>query len=78
MARAFRHGNFSVYVYAEQGGPHHLPHAHVKQGAMTIATVILPTLAVLHGTSLPPDLQARLRAELESLLELWTKLNESD
>ncbi|MBA2446698.1 MAG: DUF4160 domain-containing protein [Chloroflexi bacterium] len=52
MVRVVGRGRFSVYVYAEAGQPHHLPHCHVRwsDGSTQVA---LPTLWVLAGDELP-------------------------
>jgi hypothetical protein len=53
-------GNFSVYVYCERGQPHHLPHAHIKQGGRRVASIFLLSLVVYHNRGqLPRDLIER-------------------
>lgn len=77
MARLFRKGNISVYIYREAGGRHHRPHAHVKQGATTIATVYLETLDVVLGSAEVPDsVRDELSARQDEALDMWADLND--
>jgi hypothetical protein len=46
MPRAFRFGNYGVYVLSERGQRHHLPHAHVKHGRRRVAAFYLLTLTI--------------------------------
>lgn len=79
MARAFRFGNYGVYVLPERGQPHHHPHAHIKHRGLRIASVYLWTLTFCdESEDMPPRLVARIREEQQHLLELWARLNGDD
>ena len=72
-------GNFAVYVYDERGQPHHLPHAHIKQGGRRVASVFLLSLVVYHDREpLPGDLIEAIHVRQEDLLRLWQELNGDD
>jgi len=72
-------GNMAVYVYDERGQPHHLPHAHIKQGGRLVASVFLLSLEVYHRRGpLPRDLIEEIRVRQEDLLRLWQELNGDD
>jgi hypothetical protein len=74
-----RVGNFGVYVYAERGQRHHLPHAHIKQGGRRVATVFLVTLAVYDSHQrLPGSLLEGIEKAQDDLLDLWVELNGDD
>lgn len=79
MARAFRIGNYSVYVRAERGAPHHRPHAHVYLGRTLIASVYLETLSVYDDHErLPSRVLKAIREKQDELLALWMELNPDD
>jgi hypothetical protein len=72
-------GNFAVYIYDERGQPHHLPHAHIKQGRRRVASIFLLSLEVYHNREpLPRDLIKEIHARQEDLLNLWLELNGDD
>jgi hypothetical protein len=72
-------GNIAVYVYDERGQPHHLPHAHIKQGGRLVASVFLLSLEVYHSRGpLPRDLIEEIRVRQGDLLRLWQELNGDD
>ena len=72
-------GNFAVYVYDERGQPHHLPHAHIKQGGRRVASIFLLSLEVYDNREpLPRDLIKEIHARQEDLLRLWQELNGDD
>lgn len=74
MVRVVVQGRFRVYVYAEGGQPHHLPHCNVRWPDGE-AQVSLRTLSVLAGDPLPREahlLLARHRAEIAAA---WDALN---
>lgn len=74
MVRVVSNGQFSVYVYAEVGQPHHLPHCNVRwPGGST--QVALATLRVLVGDALPSAARELLRNHLEQVVEEWNRLN---
>jgi hypothetical protein len=76
MTRAFRHKNFGVYIGAEGGERHHLPHAHIKQRKTLICTINLLTLEPLQpGKKLSADLLEKLKEHQEEMLEIWKELN---
>lgn len=74
MVQVVRRGRFSVYVYAEAGQPHHLPHCHVRwsDGSTQVA---LPTLLVLVGDDLPGRARRMLWDELDEICAAWNRLN---
>jgi hypothetical protein len=74
MVRVVRRGRFTVYVYAEVGQPHHLPHCHVRwsDGSSQVA---LPTLTVLVGDELPRPARQLLWDYLEAICAVWNRLN---
>lgn len=72
-------GNFGVYVYDERGQPHHLPHAHVKQGGRRVASIFLLSLEVYDNRNpLPRTLIKEIHERQEDLLTLWQELNGDD
>jgi hypothetical protein len=72
-------GNFAVYVYDERGQPHHLPHAHIKQGGRRVASIFLLSLEVYDNRKqLPRDLIKEIYVRQEELLRLWQELNSDD
>jgi hypothetical protein len=72
-------GNFAVYVYDERGQPHHLPHAHIKQGGRRVASIFLLSLEVYDNREqLPRDLIKEIYLRQEELLRLWQELNGDD
>lgn len=72
-------GNFAVYVYGERGEPHHLPHAHIKQGGRRVASIFLLSLVVYDNRQpLPRDLVEEIHVRQEELLRLWQELNGND
>jgi hypothetical protein len=76
MARVFRQGNYGVYIGAESGAPHHLPHAHIKLGRTPICTINLYTLEPLQrGKRVPAELVDELEARREEMLDIWEELN---
>lgn len=74
MVRVVQRGRFGVYVYAEVGQPHHLPHCHVRwsEGASQVA---LPTLQLLAGDGLPSQARRLLWDHLEDICAAWNRLN---
>jgi hypothetical protein len=79
MPRAFRFGNYGVFVPQERGQPHNLPHAHVKYRGQLVASVFLLTLTVYRQHErLPEDLLVRLREAQAEMLVMWEKLNDGD
>ena len=72
-------GNFAVYVSGERGQPHHLPHAHIKQGGRRVASIFLLSLEVYYDREpLPRDLIKEIHVRQEDLLRLWQELNGDD
>lgn len=77
MARAFRHRSLSVYIGAEKGERHHLPHAHIQRGREILWTINLLTLEPMHDEgAMPKWLVEKLSEEQESMLALWEELND--
>jgi hypothetical protein len=78
MTRAFRHGNFSVYVGDERGGKHHAPHGHLADRSNRILSFHLLTLRPLQrDKQIPRQLMPVLKEEQPKMIALWKKLNES-
>ena len=74
---AIRHHRFSIYVYAEAGGRHHVPHCHLRRRDGSAETVLsLPLLEVLVGPQPTPAEWEQLLAGLQEIIDLWAKLNE--
>jgi len=72
-------GNFRVYLYDERGQPHHLPHAHIKQGGRRVASIFLLSLQVYDiREPLPRALIKMIQEKQEDLLRLWQELNGDD
>lgn len=72
-------GNFRVYVYAERGQPHHLPHAHIKLGRQRVASIFLLSLEVYDNRDpLPRSLIKAIHENQDDLLNLWRELNGDD
>lgn len=72
-------GNFRVYVYDERGQPHHLPHAHIKQGKRRVASIFLLSLEVYDNRDpLPRSLIKTIHEKQDDLLNLWRELNGDD
>ena len=68
-----------MYVCAERGQRHHLPHAHIKHGGRRVASIFLLSLEVYHAHErLPPALLPAIRNAQEDLLKLWVELNGGD
>ena len=79
MVRVFAFGNFGVHVFCETGSPHHLPHAHVKQGGNNVATVFLLSIESSFGLDkLPRGLVDKIKSEQPALLAKWEELNGDD
>lgn len=74
VVRVTSRGKFSIYVYAESGQPHHLPHCNVRwsDGSTQVA---LPTLLVIVGNPLPKEAWDLLRDHLEEICAMWDELN---
>lgn len=74
MVRVISSGRFSVYVYHEEGQPHHLPHCNVRwsDGSSQVA---LPSLLVLAGDELPFPARRLLLDHLEEICAAWDRLN---
>lgn len=74
MVRVLQRGRFSVYVFAEGGQPHHLPHCHVRwsDGATSVS---IRKLVVLDGDPLPPAARELLKEHGGELRAAWNTLN---
>lgn len=72
-----RHDRFSLHVYAERGGNHHLPHVHIRRHDGSPGSVLsLPLLNLIVG---PPPSQAErtvLTGSLPELVAKWSELND--
>lgn len=79
MVLGFQLGNLRVYVYDERGQPHHLPHAHIKQGGRRVASIFLLSLEVYDNRDpLPRSLIKAIHENQNDLLNLWKELNGDD
>jgi hypothetical protein len=67
-------GRYSVYVYVEQGGRHHLPHCHVRWSDGE-AQVELPNLAWLEGDAWPATARRLVEDHVADLVAAWNRLN---
>jgi hypothetical protein len=74
VGRVLTFGRFAVYVYAESGAPHHLPHCNVRWPDGD-AQVGLPTLGLIAGTALPRGVLRFLSDNLPALIAEWNRLN---
>ncbi len=74
VVRVASRGRYTVYVYAEGGQPHHLPHCNVRwpDGSVQVA---LPILIVLAGSHLPSEAMVLLQDSLDELCAAWNRLN---
>ncbi len=63
-----------MYVYAERGQPHHLPHCNVRWPDGN-AQVSLPDLVLLAGAPLPREAHALLVQHLDAIVATWNALN---
>jgi len=68
-------GKYAVYVYREVGGPHHMPHCHVRwpDGSIVVA---LPILNEIAGGKLPREAKKLLLDNLEEIWDAWNLLNQ--
>lgn len=74
MVRVVVQGRFRVYVYAEGGQPHHLPHCNVRWPGGD-AQVSLRSLSVLAGDPLPHEARQLLARHLDAIIAAWNSLN---
>ena len=74
MVRVVAQGRVRVYVYAEGGQPHHLPHCDVRWPDGE-AQVSLRTLTLLGGDPLPREARQILLQHLDALVAAWNALN---
>jgi hypothetical protein len=74
MVRVITYRKYKVYVYAEYGQPHHLPHRDViwPDGE---AQVSLPNLQVIIGDPLPREMLTVLVSNRARLVAAWNALN---
>lgn len=75
MGRVLTSGQFSVFVYAEWGQPHHLPHCDVRWQDGRSTQVALPTLMVIVGPPLSRTARQLLEDHLIDLVEAWNRNN---
>jgi hypothetical protein len=75
MVRVVTRPPFSVYVYAETGAPHHLPHCDVRRGNEQSTQVALPTLQIIVGEELPRWVHRLLEEHLDEIVAAWNRLN---
>ena len=73
VVRVLTAGPYSVHVYAEAGGRHHLPHYRVRWSDGD-CQVTLPTLRVLAG-QLPTGARRVLAEHLDQICIAWDALN---
>ncbi|MHB8576078.1 MAG: DUF4160 domain-containing protein [Dehalococcoidia bacterium] len=74
MVRVATRGRFSIYVYAEIGQPHHLPHCDVRWSDGN-AQVALRSRTVLVGGPLPAAAARLLYDEYDKICAAWDALN---
>lgn len=75
--RVFSDAGIVVYVYAEVGGKHHMPHCHVHwKDARTV--VAIPSLEVIVGRKLSKRVHITLKDHLEEIAAAWKELNAGD
>lgn len=73
-----RHHRFSIHVYAEHGGRHHLPHCHVRRHDGDAESVVsLPLLDLLAGPALAPHEWKQLLDSLQQIVDAWAGLNDA-
>lgn len=72
-----REDRFSLHVYVEHGGKHHLPHVHIRRHDGSPGSVVsLPLLNLIVG---PPPSKAERTVLIDSLPTLvakWSELND--
>jgi Domain of unknown function (DUF4160) len=74
MVRVVASGRFSVYVFAEEGQPHHLPHCHVRWSDGQ-AVVELPSRRRRSGHALPAAARQLLEDHAAEIEAAWNRLN---
>jgi hypothetical protein len=74
MVRVARRGGYVVYVYAEGGQSHHLPHCHVVWSDGETA-VELPNGNRLAGDKLPAVARELVRDAMDEIVVVWNRLN---
>jgi hypothetical protein len=74
MVRVVVQGRFAVYVYAEGGQPHHLPHCNVRWPGGD-AQVSLRDMRVLTGDPLPREARVLVTRHRRARRAAWNALN---
>jgi hypothetical protein len=67
---------YTFHIYAEARESRHAPHLHVEwpdDGCV----LLLPTLDMLVGPSLPVDVQQHILENLDTIIAEWNRLNPS-
>lgn len=72
--RVLQRGRFRVYVYPEEGEPHHKPHCNVRWSDGD-AQVELPTLDPIVGDPLPREARDLIFEGRAALIAAWNLLN---
>ena len=76
MPKVLDDGTYRVYIYANDTGPHNLPHCHVYWDGHDRASVVsLPDFRVIVGDPLPKAARKLLRANAAMVLAHWHALN---
>lgn len=74
MVKVAQRGRYSVYIYAEEGNRHHLPHCHVRWSD-GYASVQLGRVRVIEGDSLPRAARELIDEHYDQLVDTWNLLN---
>ena len=74
MVKVVQRGRFAVYVYAERGERHHLPHCHVywPDGESVVS---LRDGELLRGDAVPAAARRLVREHLSEIRRAWASLN---
>ncbi|MHB8695910.1 MAG: hypothetical protein ACYDHH_32245 [Solirubrobacteraceae bacterium] len=72
-----REGRFSLHVYGERGGKHHLPHVHIRRHDGSPGSVVsLPLLNLIVGPEPSSAERTILVDSLPALVAKWSEFNE--
>lgn len=77
MVKVVQRGRFGVYVYAERGERHHLPHCHMywSDGESVVS---LRDGELLRGDDVPAAARRLIQAHLGEIRRVWDSLNPED
>lgn len=72
-----REDRFSLHVYGERGGKHHLPHVHIRRRNRSPGSVLsLPLLNLIVGVAPSKAERTVLVDSLPTLVAKWSELND--